>query len=534
MVLQMARPFKHPQTGFYYFRKGVPERMRHLVGKREVKVSLGTKDPVEAKRLNGVVAGEVDAEWTRLLERAEKPKDVLTREQIVSLSGELYRALIAEHGADPGEPGRWARKLHEIQRALPEHLRSGKAPSTFFQGWYFEIGPQAQHFVGGKIEGLLEREGLSVTWETRIKLCMAGATAVAQAYRELEKRANDDYRPDPDGQRFPEWKGLVKTRIDAEPVAWTDVYALYERTSKPAPSSVKRQKGVITAFFSFLDHEDMTRVTKGDVQRWVDHRQTKVSDRTVRDADFAHPRTLFLFAKGRDLIANAPFDGVQVTVKDEPKTRDREFTLDEAERILKASLIEPGKRMTTEGAAARRWVPWLCAYTGARVNEITQARANDVAQEKSRNGQMIWCIKVTPEAGSVKTHEARLIPLHPHLIEQGFLEYVESRAGVHLFYDPGRARNGSAANPQYKKTGERLARWVRGTVGIKDVGVDPNHGWRHLFRSSLLFADVQEQVINRIDGHKGKTVGQSYGTAWLEVSLAAISRIPPYRLGGRI
>ncbi|MEY9463866.1 site-specific integrase [Bradyrhizobium ottawaense] len=37
--------------------------------------------------------------------------------------------------------------------------------------------------------------------------------------------------------------------------------------------------------------------------------------------------------------------------------------------------------MTEENAAARRWVPWLCAYTGARVNEITQLRACDVIEK---------------------------------------------------------------------------------------------------------------------------------------------------------
>nr|WP_314256741.1 DUF6538 domain-containing protein [uncultured Devosia sp.] len=528
MVLHMSRPFKHPTTGVYYFRKGVPDRLRHLVGKREVKISLGTKDPAEAKRLNAIVTGEVEAEWARLVERAERPKDKLTREQIVSLSGELYRALIAQHGADPGEPGHWARRLADIQRALPEHLRTSRLSTTFYQGWFFEIGTQSQYKVGQDVDRLLEREGLAVDWDTRIKLCMAGATAVAQAYRELEKRANDDYRPDPDGQRFPDWKALVR----AEPLDWKEVYEKYVKRNDPAASTIKRQKGVIEKFFAFVEHDDMNRVTDVDVERWIEHRLTEVKPRTVRDADLAHPKTLFLFAKSAKLIRHAPFAEAKVMVKDEPELREREFTLDEAERILAASLVAPGKRMTVEGGAARRWVPWLCAYSGARVNEITQARASDVAQHKSKNGQLIWCINVTPEAGSVKTRKARVVPLHPHIIEQGFLDYVASRNGRHLFYDPGRARNGAAANPQYKKAGERLARWVRKTVGITDVGVDPNHGWRHLFRSTMLFAEVQEQVINRVDGHAGKTEGQKYGTAWPEVALAAISKIPPYRLGG--
>jgi hypothetical protein len=36
MVLGMSRPWKHPKTGVYWFRKAVPEAMRQLVGLVEV------------------------------------------------------------------------------------------------------------------------------------------------------------------------------------------------------------------------------------------------------------------------------------------------------------------------------------------------------------------------------------------------------------------------------------------------------------------------------------------------------------------
>lgn len=208
--------------------------------------------------------------------------------------------------------------------------------------------------------------------------------------------------------------------------------------------------------------------------------------------------------------------------------REKEFTLEESERILRATLQPAGGRLTVEGAAARRWIPWVCAYTGARVNEVTQARAEDVFQKRSRNKKLVWVLRVTPEAGTVKTSMAREVALHPHLIEMGFLAYVESRKGKPLFYDPSRARNGTAANPQYAKVASRLADWVRTVVGITDENVSPNHAWRHLFRSMLLAAEVQEQIIDRIDGHASATVGRRYGTAWPEVMLAAISKIPRF------
>ncbi len=46
----MATPFKNPRDGILYFRREVPEKLRAAFeGKREVKVSLGTRDPSDAK-----------------------------------------------------------------------------------------------------------------------------------------------------------------------------------------------------------------------------------------------------------------------------------------------------------------------------------------------------------------------------------------------------------------------------------------------------------------------------------------------------
>src|SRR5262249_52446733 len=158
------------------------------------------------------------------------------------------------------------------------------------------------------------------------------------------------------------------------------------------------------------------------------------------------------------------------------KKREQGFTLEEATKILRATLEPPPPRMSPELAAARRWVPWLCAYMGARVNEITQARASDIT---NNNPKRIWVLRIDPDAGTVKTGDYRDVPIHPHVIEQGFLEYVKRRSGRPLFYDPSRGRGRDAANPYYRKVGEKLAKWVRDEVGISDKRVAPNHGWRH-------------------------------------------------------
>jgi len=98
---------------------------------------------------------------------------------------------------------------------------------------------------------------------------------------------------------------------------------------------------------------------------------------------------------------------------------------------------------------------------------MTQLRVQDVRLEKG-----IWIIRITPEAGRVKTGRWRDVPLHPDLVAQGFPDFVRARGNGPLFYDPRRGRGGSAAHPIYKKVGERLAAWVR-SLGVDDPGVDP-------------------------------------------------------------
>src|ERR1700752_4654848 len=66
MVPVMARPFRHPTTGIFWCRKRAPDALRSLVGKREEKVSLRTRDPAEAKIAHAKVAAEVEERWHRL------------------------------------------------------------------------------------------------------------------------------------------------------------------------------------------------------------------------------------------------------------------------------------------------------------------------------------------------------------------------------------------------------------------------------------------------------------------------------------
>jgi hypothetical protein len=64
VTLAMTRPWKHPDSGLYWFRRRVPDDLRQALGRREERFSLGTREPGEAKRLHALKFAEVEERWS--------------------------------------------------------------------------------------------------------------------------------------------------------------------------------------------------------------------------------------------------------------------------------------------------------------------------------------------------------------------------------------------------------------------------------------------------------------------------------------
>jgi integrase len=273
------------------------------------------------------------------------------------------------------------------------------------------------------------------------------------------------------------------------------VFDSYASEAELAPSTVKRRSPVVDRLIAHLGHDDAAAISRGDIVGWKDALLAAgMSNITVRDVYVAAVKAMLQFEVDLGRLTQNPAKEVKVRVRKALEERDKGFDGKEAETILSATLRKPSKLISVEMAGARRWVPWICAYTGARVNEITPLTSRDLVQ---RDG--IWMIRLRAENN--KTRKFREVPLHGLLIEQGFIDYAKSRGPRPLFYDPRRSRGGKDANPHHKKVGERLAEWVR-SFGI-DERVAPNHGWRHRFSSVARFVAMPEDVRNIIQGHAG-------------------------------
>jgi len=271
-------------------------------------------------------------------------------------------------------------------------------------------------------------------------------------------------------------------------------------------------------------------LTEEDAQEWNDTLvNTERSAATVHAVWIVAARTVFAWAAKRKHIKQNPFKTVQVSVPRKKTSRPHKaFHTDEIEIILRAALAITDT--TTASGAARRWVPWLCAYTGARVGEIMQLRGVDITKQDG-----VDVVAITPDAGTVKTGMGRVVPLHEHLIPQGFLAFVASRPhNGPLFYNQSKAELPASVatnprKPRHARPRERLAAWIR-SLGIKDNEVSPNHAWRHTFKQVAARKGIPDGMSDYITGHAPASVARGYGAPTVKDMAEALKKFPRYEV----
>jgi hypothetical protein len=63
MVIALGTPKRHPESGIYWFRKRVPDRLRKSVGRAQIKFSLRTRDPQIARLRNLDAMLKLERAW---------------------------------------------------------------------------------------------------------------------------------------------------------------------------------------------------------------------------------------------------------------------------------------------------------------------------------------------------------------------------------------------------------------------------------------------------------------------------------------
>lgn len=230
----------------------------------------------------------------------------------------------------------------------------------------------------------------------------------------------------------------------------------YHKSKKPA--MFKKHQPVLRMFLEVVGDKPVGHLLQKDVNeffdllhnlppRWSDKcRQLK---KTIRElAEIDHELTLgpksfydtyiaslrpFLAAARKNFQdqgfpVNLTTEGIEYKGdREEGEYKQRAFKTTELKRLFEGPEMQ---QFASDPAQAHCfWLPHLGLFTGARVNEICQLNPQTDILKDPDSG--IWYFWITTKTEgdprirkSVKTQEARKVPIHKKLISLGFLDYL--------------------------------------------------------------------------------------------------------------
>jgi hypothetical protein len=453
------------RNGIYRVRKRVPQHLKDVIGRGEfLTQSLGTGNIAEAHRL----AIPVLAEFQRIIDLAE-------RGEWPPLDSDLVPEWYFWHLTSRGSP--------TVEQSVADFLGSKS------------IGPSPN----------------SVTRLIRdAKVYAAEQKSHGEALNDLLRRVEEG-EIDPQSVIMPE-------APREEAVHFEDLIDKWAKERRAKAKSKDEFSSKMAKFIKFLGHDDITRLTDRNIIDWKDHLLDNGRSHKTIENYLVVLKTLLNFAVRNRMLTESPARGITFTAKDDGRDTRLPFTIGDARLILTAAHRSDDPVI--------RWSNWIAAFSGARLEEIVGSTKEDT---KQINGY--WCIDISLEnraddATLKNVGSKRLVPLHPAVLNEGFLNYVGSLRNGPLFpylrvdkYGKRSYWGSKIINP-----------WLHTLIPDKRKVF---HCWRHYFQDQCDLAGVEEKVQHAICGYQDQRISRRYGSlrkraspVRLEILIQAIHRLP--------
>ena len=303
---------------------------------------------------------------------------------------------------------------------------------------------------------------------------------------------------------------------------------------------IESDKRIVEEFIEIVGDIDFSTITKKEVSHYIDV-QTKLppnrkkspkyrdlsikevmelnlSQKEIQTPQNINKRITKLSVFGnwgvrQGLLITNPFSGMKFSVKKQPHTR-QPFTADELRKIFKPETYlkwtihfsHPYRKDRVSNHLPYYWIFLLGIFSGMRTNEMCQILLSQVKKEKG-----IWFIFIEDsEETKVKTENAiRKVPVHPQLIDLGFVDYVtaqkKSKRG-RLFWELSEDRDGFASHVSRHYNQRFLP-----AVGVWKKYTKVLYCTRHTFINKLYSEMVDENVIKVLIGHEKEFTMKHYG-----------------------
>jgi integrase len=216
-------------------------------------------------------------------------------------------------------------------------------------------------------------------------------------------------------------------------------------------------------------------------------------------------------------LTGSPFKDMKLSVK-KTITGRIPFSVKELRTILAPETYRkwtvefkhPHAPSHKEGGAKNQmsyyWIFLLGILSGMRTNEMCQLRLSDLKKEKG-----IWFIHVEEsEDTKVKTiNSIRKIPVHPQLLELGFMQYVgnmKRKKKDRVFWELTKTRDGYS-----KQVSRHYNERFLPALGVWKKNVKVLYCTRHTFINCLYQKNADENIIKSLVGHEKEFTMKHYG-----------------------
>jgi integrase len=552
MGLRMARPWKHPKTGMWWFRKAVP---RDLKDKRselaamgialtlEIKHSLKTKIDSVAKERWSLANAECEQRFTAMRNTLANGPSKLTNMQVAAMAGEIARQLLA---SDPDLNDDYVNLngIGELKVTWRQTVELFELIAANGLDRYKGTRDVINKFVA---KALLKQAIIAIDNQSKLQLearIVKDLPAHAQMLANMQEEG--DYELPQVFRKRPRLDVAFAAKAPAM-VTFDQLIEGWKRNRKAGPSSVKAYINWCKAFTKWRKSDNAGTVTRKEMITWREALQAdpKFNDKGNKNKlAGVHGMLEWGIANEKLTYKDNPAKGVTVTAS---KSKQEGWPDAQASLILTKAREQTGYL---------RWAPLLMAVTGARAGEIAQLRVSDL--EVDAQGQ--WSMRITPEAGQLKSESSeRTIPLHSAVVTEGLPTYVSGLSGggadARLFPDLfiAGARRKPLANGETETSrlselsGGHMRRWLYGsfvrygkrTGGFlkPDKRYAPRHAWRHRI-ATLMREHCESDAEARLSalvGHANATITSRYGKAApLKLLRDAVESIPIDAIFGRL
>jgi len=528
---------KQKPSGIYEFRRRVPGDLVTVLGKREFKTSLKTRNESEAvRKLQPLVEQseiELQKGYQRLLSgdintltfhQAEilahkwlvKMCDLLdtdgTRDAYLGWVARTDQGLETLQSVDLFDPERVTDgAIRKLDRHIDDILTSNSLQYEKSSESYTELrvafnqaALQLSHFCFDRLHRreatinapLAEKPGIFTSSQTKL-------SAIAESY--LSERAiMDDLAKDTIAEfrsclsDFIEHFGDVEIKhIGRNEVR--NYRNLLLRQPKSKQRSIRQMSPTERA--SYAERENLETVSKATVRRKL---------------RLLSP--MFSFAVESSHIEQNPFSQQTTKLRNNGGLEQKKtFTNEDLSRLFSHEIFttNPPEILLKRFGEAIYWLPVLLYYTGARREEICQLYSQDV-----RCVDGTWSLDITdrmPDQRLKTEGSRRTIPIHPDLLQLGFVDYCRQQDGL-LF---------PALRSKSDDFGNNIGKWYGKFIRSLDIEIkQPIHGFRHTFKTLCRSAGIADSIHDAITGHAPTNVGGTYGEFRLELLEKNIAKLP--------